>query len=145
MLWVKAVHIVFMVSWLAGLLYLPRLFVYHSMTEDRLGLERFKAMERRLYYGIMMPAMLLTFATGIWMLFDYAWGTYGKHLWLHLKLGLVVLLLLYHFLCGYWMNQFAAERNSYSHRFFRIVNELPWLLLFGITVLVIVKPWTESF
>src|SRR5689334_494271 len=100
MLWVKAIHIISIVSWFAGLLYLPRLFVYHSATEDELGKNRFKVMESRLYFMIMNPAALFSLATGAWMLFSYAWQTYSQMNWLKLKIALVFLLVLYHLLLG---------------------------------------------
>ena len=93
-MWLKAFHIIFMVTWLAGLFYLPRLFVYHAMSEDRISIERFKVMERKLYYGIMTPGMILTLVFGIWMLVDYAWALYGRAGWLHVKLVLVALLVM---------------------------------------------------
>src|SRR4029453_13334733 len=94
MLWLKAFHIVFMVTWFAGLFYLPRLFVYHAMAEDAISIARFKVMERKLYYGIMAPGAILTVFFGLWLLHEYAWGLYRSSGWLHLKLGLVLLLVL---------------------------------------------------
>src|SRR5574341_509621 len=106
MLWLKALHLIFMVTWFAGLFYLPRLFVYHAMCADEIGSERFKTMERKLYFGIMTPGMILTFVFGIWMLADYAWPLYGKSGWLHAKMGLLLLLVVYHGFCGKWLLDF---------------------------------------
>ena len=137
MLWAKALHIIFMVTWMAGIFYLPRLFVYHSMTDDPAGKDRFKIMERKLYRGIMMPGMVLTIASGL-----YLWLNYGfSGGWLHVKLALVALLLAYHFWCGATIGAFAADKNARSHKFYRVVNELPVLALVAIVILVVVKPF----
>lgn len=139
MLWVKAFHVIFMVSWFAGLFYLPRLFVYHAQCEDAAGNERFKIMERRLYRFIT-PWAVLTVILGLWMLVDYAWVAYAAAGWLHAKLGLVALLIVYHIYCGKLLADFSADRNRRSHKFYRWINELPVLLLIGIVLLAIVKP-----
>ena len=137
MLWVKALHIIFMVTWMAGIFYLPRLFVYHSMTEDQASKNRFKIMERKLYLGIMMPGMILTLVSGL-----YLWLGYGfSGGWLHAKLTLVSLLIAYHFWCGATVKLFLSDNNERSHKFYRVVNELPVLLLFAIVILVVVKPF----
>jgi len=99
-LWVKAFHVVFMVTWFAGLFYLPRLYVYHAMADDAASIERFKIMERKLYYGIMTPGAVITVVLGLWMLWDYAWAWYGDTTWLRLKLALVAVLIGYHWHCG---------------------------------------------
>ena len=140
-MWLKAFHLIFMVTWFAGLFYLPRLFVYHAMTGDVVSIERFKIMERKLYFGIMMPGMVLTLLFGVWMLTDYAWELYRKEAWLHAKLTLIVLLVAYHLLCGKWLSDFARDRNSHSHVFFRWINEIPVLFLFAIVVLATLKPF----
>jgi len=140
MLWLKALHLIFMVTWFAGLFYLPRLFVYHAMSEDQIGRERFKVMERKLYFGIMTPGMILTFVFGIWMLVDYAWAQYTASIWLHVKLLLLGLLLIYHVYCGKWLLDFKHERNRHSHVFFRWVNEIPVLFLIAIILLAVIKP-----
>jgi len=137
MLWVKSLHIVFMVTWFAGLFYLPRLFVYHARAEDRVSLERFAVMERKLYWGIMTPGALLTLGFGLWLWLG--WGFSGG--WLHAKLALVVLLIAYHLWCGKLMLELRAGRNRRSHRWFRWFNELPVLALFGAVILVVVKPF----
>lgn len=137
MLWVKALHIVFMTTWFAGLFYLPRLFVYHAMATDAAGIERFKLMERKLYYGIMTPGAVLTIVFGAWLWLGF--GISGG--WLHAKLVLVLLTLIYHFYCSKLMRDFKHDRNTRSHRWFRIFNELPVLALFAIVILVVVKPF----
>lgn len=138
-LWLKALHIVVVVCWFAGLFYLPRLFVYHAMSEDTPSRERFKVMERKLYRGIMTPSMLLTLAIGIWMLYlTPGWLQQG---WLHAKLALVVLLVGYHHVCGAWVKRFARDENRRSHTFYRWFNEVPVLALIVIVVLVVVKPF----
>lgn len=140
MLWIKAFHIVAMVTWFAGLFYLPRLFVYHAMSQDNISIERFKIMERKLYYGIMAPGALITIALGLWLLQGYAWALYKQALWLHVKLGLVLVLVAYHLYCGYLRRQFAKNQNRHSHVFYRWLNEVPVLILVGCTVLAVVKP-----
>lgn len=140
MIWVKALHIVFMVTWFAGLFYLPRLFVYHAMCEDTPGRERFKIMERKLYYGIMTPGAILTIAFGLWMLFAYAWEAYRTMLWLHIKLALVLLLVAYHVYCGRLLLAFRRDANTHSHVFYRWLNEAPVLVLVVTVLLAVVKP-----
>lgn len=138
MLWIKSFHIIFMVAWYAGLFYLPRLFVYHAMAEDPLSLERFKIMERRLYFGIMMPSMVLTAVFGVWL-----WLGYGfSGVWLDIKLVLVLLLLALHFYLGRLMSGFKHDRNQHGHVFYRWLNEIPALpLLIFIVILAVVKPF----
>ncbi|USQ12651.1 protoporphyrinogen oxidase HemJ [Legionella lytica] len=138
MLYVKAFHIIAMVAWFAGLFYLPRLFVYHADTQDETSNERFKIMERRLYYGITWPAALLTTVLGLWLL-SYNPNYYLKAGWMHAKLTLVLILWGYHLLCGHYRKVFAQDKNQKSSRFFRIYNEMPTLLLVGIVLLVVVK------
>lgn len=136
MLWVKAFHIIFMVSWFAGLFYLPRLFVYHAMTEDEAGNERFKIMERKLY-RFVTPFMWLTVGLGIWLMFDFQ--LYSQ-LWMQLKLVLVSILVAYHFYCGHLLKVFANDESRRNHIWFRWFNEFPVLLLFAIVILAIVRP-----
>ena len=138
MLWIKSFHIIFMVAWYAGLFYLPRLFVYHAMTQDPLSLERFKIMERRLYFGIMMPSMVLTAVFGVWLWLGY--GFSGG--WLEAKLVLVLILLALHFYLGKLMSDFKHDRNKHGHVFYRWLNEIPALpLLIFIVILAVVKPF----
>lgn len=141
MLWLKALHLIFMVTWFAGLFYLPRLFVYHAMSDDDISKERFKIMERKLYFGIMTPGMILTFVFGIWMLVDFAWAQYSTGGWLHAKLTLLGLLTIYHFICGLWLFDFKHDRNQHSHIFYRWMNEVPVLFLVGIIILAVIKPF----
>lgn len=141
MLWIKAFHLIFMVTWFAGLFYLPRLFVYHSMAVDKISIERFKIMERKLYYGIMAPGAILTLIFGLWLLHGYGWLAYKHMLWLHLKLGLVLLLIIFHLYCGILRRQFYKDQNRHSHIFYRILNEIPVLFLITIVILTIVKPF----
>ena len=141
MVWVKAFHIIFMVTWFAGLFYLPRLFVYHSMCQDQPGNERFKIMERKLYFGIMTPGAVVTIALGLWMLFDYAWASYSHSGWLHAKLFLVLLLVIYHGYCGKFVKDFKHDRNTRGHVFYRWFNEVPVLFLIAIVILAVVKPF----
>ncbi|HFD12794.1 MAG TPA: protoporphyrinogen oxidase HemJ [Crenotrichaceae bacterium] len=141
MLWLKALHLIFMVTWFAGLFYLPRLFVYHAMTEDKAGSERFKIMERKLYFGIMTPGMVLTLVFGLWMLSDYAWEVYKTSAWLHIKLSLIALLVIYHLLCLKWLLAFKRDENTHSHVFYRWINEIPVFFLIVIILLATVKPF----
>jgi putative membrane protein len=137
--WVKALHIISIVCWFAALFYLPRLFVYHAMTDDQTGRERFKIMERKLYRGIMMPSMIATFISGFWLLHMLpGWLSQG---WLHAKLVLVVLLTGYHFYCGYIRLRFARDENTKSHIYYRWFNEMPTVALLGIVILAVVKPF----
>jgi putative membrane protein len=138
MLWVKALHIVFMVTWFAGLFYLPRLFVYHAMADDTVSLERFKVMERKLFFGIMTPGAVLTIALGLWLWLGWFRGAGG---WLHAKMALVALLAAYHLWCYRLMRDFAAGRNRRSHVWFRWFNEVPVVLLIATVVLVVLKPF----
>jgi len=137
MLWIKTLHIVFMVTWFAGLFYLPRLFVYHAMSEDSVSCERFKVMERKLYYGIMTPGAVLTVVFGLWLWLAYGFG--GG--WLHAKFALVAVLIAYHLWCGQLLRAFREDRNRHSHVWYRWFNEFPVLLLFAIVALVVVKPF----
>ena len=137
MLWIKALHIIFMVTWFAGLFYLPRLFVYHAMTDDRVSHERFIVMERKLYWGIMTPGGVLTILFGLWLWF--AWGFTGG--WLHAKVALTALLVAYHVWCGRLMLDFRAGQNRRSHVWFRWFNEVPVLFLFAAVLVVVFKPF----
>ncbi len=139
MLITKAFHIIAMVAWFAGLFYLPRLFVYHAEAIDSVSIDRFKIMERRLYYAITWPAALLTTLLGTRLLFSNP-HYYFAASWMQLKLALVILLWIYHLLCGHFLKCFARDRNSRGSRFYRIFNEMPTLLLIAIVLLVVVKP-----
>lgn len=136
MLWIKALHLIFLVTWFAGLFYLPRLFVYHAMTEDVAGRERFKLMERKLFYGIMTPGGVLTIVFGTWLWLGY--GVSGG--WLHIKLALVAVLVAYHLYCGKLLADFKHDRNHHGHVFYRWLNEFPVLILIAVVILAVVKP-----
>ena len=138
--WLKALHIVAIVCWFAGLFYLPRLFVYHAMSQDRTSQERFSIMERKLYRGIMGPAMIATLVLGIGMIALNP-SLFASGGWLHAKLGLVVVLIGYHHMCGAQVKRFASNQQTHSHVFYRWFNEFPVLLLLAIVVLVVVKPF----
>lgn len=139
LLWIKAFHIIAVICWFAAMFYLPRLFVYHAQSTDAVSLQRFELMERKLYRGIMMPSMIATWLLGIWMLWlgsDY----YLTQNWMHAKLGLVVLLTVYHFVCGYYRRALITHPHLKSHIYFRWFNEVPVLLLIAVVILVVVKP-----
>ena len=139
MLWVKALHVIFVVAWYAGLLYLPRLFVYHAQTDDAIGDERFKVMERRLFM-IMTVGGIGALVFGLWLVADYAWAAYAASGWFRVKLVLVAALVAYHVWCGRLVADFAAGRNQHGHRFYRLFNEVPALVLIAVVILVVVKP-----
>ena len=137
MLWIKSFHIIFMVTWFAGLFYLPRLFVYHAMSEDTASRERFKIMERKLFFGIMTPGAMLTIVFGLWLWLGY--GFYGG--WLYAKMALATVLVVYHAYCGKLMVDFRQDRNRHGHLYFRWLNELPVLVLIAIILLVELQPF----
>lgn len=136
MLWVKSLHIIFVVTWFAGLFYLPRLFVYHAMAADSEGRERFKVMERKLYRGIMAPGAVLSIVFGAWL---WTYGVAGG--WLYAKLVVVALLVAYHLYCGKLLADFAHDRNTKSHVWYRWFNELPAVFLAAGVILAVVKPF----
>ena len=134
--WVKIFHVMFVVAWMAGLLYLPRIFVYHSMDDTTSETSNvFKMMEKRLFYFIMYPSALIVWITGIYM--AHALGLYG---WLVIKFILVIVLTLYHVNLGRYLNDFAYDKNKKKTRFFRMINEIPFVIMFIILVFVIIKP-----
>ena len=138
MLWIKSFHIIFVVSWYAGLFYLPRLFVYHAMTTGTSGIERFKVMERKLYHGIMTPSAVITVVTGAWLWLGY--GITGG--WLYAKLALVVILIAHHLYLGKLMRDFRDDHNRHGHVFYRWINEVPALpILILVVLLVVFKPF----
>lgn len=140
MLWIKAFHIIAMVTWFAGLFYLPRLFVYHTMAHDEKSRERFSTMERKLYFYIMTPGAILTILLGIGLTF-YHWDYYLHAAWLHAKLLLVAMLILFHLYCGKLLKTLARNNNRHNDRFYRWINEIPTVLLIGIVILAVVKPF----
>ncbi|WP_428086262.1 protoporphyrinogen oxidase HemJ [Candidatus Thioglobus sp.] len=140
MLWIKAFHIISVITWFAALFYLPRLFVYHAMSQDKISNERFKVMQRKLYLGIMMPSMVLAVVLGAWLTID-TWEFYKTQYWLYAKLALVAILIAYHFYCGHLVQVFKQDNNTRSDVFYRWFNEFPVLILVAIVVLVVVKPF----
>ncbi len=138
---VKALHLLSLISWMAGMLYLPRLFVYHVDAEvGGVQSETFKVMERRLLKAIMTPAMLATWIFGIWLL---SFGTVdmGSDIWFHIKLTLVIAMTVIHMMVAKWRKDFEADKNTRTARFFRIMNEVPAVLMVAIVLLVVVKPF----
>ena len=135
--WIKIIHISFMVAWMAGLLYLPRIFVYHKENEKvNKAVDIFKIMEHKLYHYIMYPSMIIVWVSGL-----YLGHVLGFDTWLIVKIGFVILLTAYHILLGYYLNQFKLDRQELSSRFFRLINEVPFVILFIILILVIMKPF----
>ena len=138
--WIKAWHIIAMVCWFAAIFYLPRLFVYHAMSADTVSHDRFIVMERKLYRGIMTPAMIATWALGLWMVV-LGWDVYKTQGWLHAKIALVVLLSAYHGSCGYYRKKLMDNPHYKTHKFWRWFNEVPVFALIFIVILVVVKPF----
>ena len=139
MLWIKAFHIIAVITWFAALFYLPRLFVYHADAHDSISNERFKVMERKLYRGIMTPSLIVVVALGIW-LSTYFEGIVWQQPWFHIKVTLVALIIIYHFYCGHIVKQFKHDQNTRSHKWYRVFNEAPVLALVAIIILVEVQP-----
>jgi len=140
MLWIKAFHIISVVTWFSALFYLPRLFVYHVASEDQPSRERFKIMERKLYRGIAPPSMVATLIFGAW-LSHLHWVYYSQSGWYWSKLALVAVLIAYHHACLIYLKQLRDDRCTRSHVFFRWFNEFPVILLVAIVILVVVKPF----
>jgi putative membrane protein len=137
--WIKALHVIAVIAWMAGMLYLPRLFVYHCEAEvGSKQSETFKVMERRLLRAIINPAMILTWLAGLYLAWSGHWFSSG---WLHGKLALVILLSGVHGFFSRCVKDFAADRNTRSQKFYRIINEVPTVLMIGIVILVVVKPF----
>lgn len=140
MLWIKAFHIIFMVTWFSGLFYLPRLYVYHALSSDETSNERFKVMERKLFWGIMTPGAILTILFGLGLLYN-GFGIYLHLMWFDIKASLVGLLVIYHIYLGKLYYNFKQNRNTHGHVFYRWLNEVPVFFLIAIILLVIIKPW----
>ena len=137
--WLKAFHIIAVIAWMAGMLYLPRLFVYHCDAPPHSPQsETFKAMEQRLLKMIINPAMVVTWALGLWLVWQGGWLTAP---WLHAKIFFVVLLSSLHGFMVRWVRDFARDSNRHPARFYRIINEVPAVLMVGIVILVVVKPF----
>ena len=139
MLWFKALHLIFMVTWFAGLFYLPRLFVYHALSHDEISLRRFQIMERKLFWGIMTPGAVLTILFGGYLLIP-AWDAYTQQFWMQMKLILIALLIGYHVWCGLLLNKFKRGQNHHSHVWYRWFNELPVVGLIAIVLLAVLRP-----
>lgn len=142
--WIKAFHIIAVIAWMAGMLYLPRLFVYHcAAPKGSVQSETFKTMERRLLRGIVNPAMIATWIFGLWLAWHGPDSSYGWFAapWLWAKLGLVLLLSAAHGLFAAWVKAFAADENRHSQKFYRIINEVPTIIMIGIVILAVVKPF----
>ena len=140
-LWVKAFHIIAVICWFAALFYLPRLYVYHAMSNDEISYQRFQVMERKLYRGIMWPSMIATLITAHFLV---AWGDATQHYhqapWFYIKVALVGLLIIYHLSCGYYRKKLITNAHYKSHKFWRFYNELPTVILLAVVILVVVKP-----
>ena len=140
MLWVKAFHIIFMVTWFAGLFYLPRLYVYHADAKDDASNQRFKIMERKLFYGITTPGAIITIVLGFWLIHMMGYGVLSLF-WLQAKLVLIAILVIYHVYCGKLLIDFKNDNNQHSHVWYRWFNEFPVLILFAVVFLVVMKPF----
>lgn len=136
MLFFKTIHIISVITWFAGLFYLPRLFVYHAMSNDSISLERFKVMERKLYNGIMTPSAVITIFTGFYLLTYFGF----EALWIKIKITLVVILSIYHFMCHKYLKLFKENKNNKTHVYYRWFNEFPVIILISIIILVVYKP-----
>ena len=135
----KSLHLISVISWMAGLLYLPRIFVYHSETKEDSQSETFKTMERKLYNYIMMPAMILSWVFGVLLIHSLGFSIFSE-LWMQIKTAAILLLTHYHFYLGKHLRMFAVNNNSKSSKFFRIINEVPTILLIVIVFVVVFKP-----
>ena len=135
----KSLHLIAVISWMAGLLYLPRIFVYHSEADHESQKTVFKTMERKLYNYIMMPAMILSWLFGILLIHNLGFGVFSE-LWMQIKTVAVVILTYYHFTLGKYLNDFAQENNQKTSKFFRIYNEIPTIILIVVIFVVIFKP-----
>ena len=135
----KSLHLIAVISWMAGLLYLPRIFVYHTEADHESQKNIFKIMERKLYNFIMMPAMLLSWIFGVLLIHSIGFSSFSE-LWMQIKTGSVILLTYYHFTLGKYLNDFALDNNQKSSRFFRIYNEIPTIILIVVIFVVIFKP-----
>jgi putative membrane protein len=135
----KAFHVIAMVAWFAGLFYLPRLFVYHASCDDEPGNRRFKIMEHKLYYYITTPSAIVTTILGL-ALFFLRYSHYSHTFWIYIKMGLVFLLWVFHLYCGHCLKQFKRDKNPHSERFYRLINEVPTLILISVVILSFLKP-----
>lgn len=136
MLFFKTIHIISVITWFAGLFYLPRLFVYHAMSNDNISIKRFKTMERKLYNGIMTPSAVITILTGFFLLTYFGF----EALWIKIKIALVIVLFVYHIICYRYLKLFEKNKNRNTHIYYRWFNEFPVIILIGIIILVVYKP-----
>ena len=136
MLFFKTIHIIAVITWFAGLFYLPRLFVYHAMSNDSISLERFKTMERKLYNGIMTPSAVITILTGFYLMTYFGF----EALWVKIKITLVIILFAYHIMCYKYLKSFKENKNDKTHTYYRWFNEFPVIILISIIILVVYKP-----
>ncbi len=141
LLWIKAFHIIAMVTWFAGLFYLPRLFVYHTMAKTEDSYDRFCVMERKLYYAITTPGAIATLLLGAWMMYLLGWEWFRSAYWFHAKLLFLLFLIWFHLYCGKLMTTFASHSNKRTEVFFRRINEIPVIPLIAIVILAVVKPF----
>lgn len=139
-LWLKALHLIFMVTWFAGLFYLPRLFVYHSQVHDADNNARFKTMESKLYWAITTPGAILTLLCGSLLVYQYGGEWFKAQHWLHIKLLFIAVLAVFHVYCGKLVQDFALDRQRRSERFYRMINEIPVLPLIAIILLAVIRP-----
>ena len=135
----KSLHLIAVISWMAGLLYLPRIFVYHAETNQDSQKSVFKTMERKLYNFIMMPAMFLSWLFGILLVHSLGFGVFSE-LWMQIKTSLVIILTFYHFLLGKYLREFAVNNSTKTSKFFRIINEIPTIILIVVVFVVVFKP-----
>ena len=135
----KSLHLIAVISWMAGLLYLPRIFVYHSEASDNTQKQTFKAMERKLYNYIMMPAMLLSWLFGVLLIHSLGFNIFLE-LWMQIKIISVLILTYYHFMLGKYLNDFAIDNNNKSSKFYRVINEVPTIILIVVVFVVVFKP-----
>lgn len=141
LLWVKAFHLITIITWFAALFYLPRLYVYHSSCTDEIGNERFKVMEHKLYYYIMTPSGILAVGLGFWLMSIYGFENAIQWTWLQLKLALVAVVIWFHFYCGRLLRVFAEDKNTRPERFYRMINEIPTIPMILIVILAVVRPF----
>ena len=138
-LWLKAFHVIAMVAWMAGIFYLPRLFIYHAEAEHEIQRKTFKVMEKKLYYYIMMPAMILSWVFGVLLIHSLGFTVFSE-LWMQIKMAAVTILTFYHFSLGKYLNAFEVDNNQKTSKFFRIYNEIPTIILIVVIFVVIFKP-----
>ena len=139
LLWLKAFHVIFVVTWFAGIFYLPRLFVNHAETTSKEVSEQLKVMEKRLLY-VITPFPIFVIVLGIALCYQYGWAWFVQATWLHIKITLVAILVLYHLYCFKLVSDFKQDKNTRSGRWYRVFNEVPVLILFAVIILVYIKP-----